>query len=224
MKNTLLITLALLVSTTFSLSAQETEPLSRTVFKLSPQHFTHNALKVGVERFNPTHSGSVALFITTRLDNNEDNPFDREGYNGLAGELQFRKYISPMKERMSKKGNVYHQGVYGAAYLQGGSYSGEFADQYSTYDPTTGMYTPTTTYNYKENIGNWGVGFTIGYQKTLWQVVFLEAFIGGGIQFANRITSGEMPDSNSYYYYSGITDPGYKGILPKIGLNIGLGL
>jgi hypothetical protein len=207
-----------------SLAQNSAEPLSRTVFKLSPQHFTHNALKVGIERFNPTHSGSISLLVTATLDNNEEDPFDREGYNGLAGELQFRKYISPMKEHTSKKDNVYHQGIYGAAYVQGGSYSGDFADQYRIYDPTTGMYTGQTTYSYHDNIGNWGLGFSIGYQKTLWNVVFLEAFIGGGVQFADRITTGTIPDSNGYYYYGGITHPAYKGILPKLGLNVGLGL
>ena len=203
--------------------AQEIVPISRTVFKLSPQHFTHNALKAGLERFNNNHTSSFAIFITGRLDNNEDNYFDREGYNGLAGEFQLRKYISPMKQHTSKKNNVYNQGVYGAAYVQGGSYSGKFAEQYMTFDPVTGGYVQTTQYDYKENIGNWGLGFTIGYQKTLWQVVFLEAFIGGGIQFADRTTSGTNP-GGSYYGYDGITDPGYKGILPKIGIMIGIGL
>jgi hypothetical protein len=222
MKNPTILALAVASLVCAHASGQETEPLSRTVFKLSPQHFTHNALKAGVERFNKNHSSSFAIFITGRLDNNEDSYFDREGYNGLAGEFQIRKYISPMKEHTSKKNNVYNQGVYGGAYLQGGAYSGEFAEQFMTYDPVTGMYVPTTQYDYKETIGNWGLGFTIGYQKTLWQVIFLEAFIGGGIQFSDRTVSGNPGDY--YNGYDGITDPGYKGILPKIGLHIGIGL
>jgi len=203
--------------------AQETEPLSRSVFKMSPQHFTQNALKAGLERFNKTHSASLSLFVTARLDNNENTADNWEGYDGLAGELQIRKYISPMKARMSKKGNSYHQGVYGAAYVQGGSYSGEFSGEYTTFDPNTGMYTNHVLYNYSESIGNWGLGFTIGYQKTLWQVVFMEAFIGGGVQFSDPISMGMEPDQSPYQYI-GITHPAYKGILPKIGVNIGIGL
>src|SRR5687768_5543206 len=76
--------------------AQEPETLSRTIFKLSPQHFTQNSLKGGVERFNKNHSLSVAVFITGRMEKNEDSHY-RDGYDGLAGELQVRKYISPMK-------------------------------------------------------------------------------------------------------------------------------
>lgn len=206
-----------------SVLAQESEPLSRTVFKMSPQHFTQNALKAGVERFYKNHSTSLAIFVTARLDNNEDVLYDREGYDGLAGELQVRKYISPMKSRTSKKGNQYHQGVYGAAYVQGGSYSGKFQEQYTAYDPVTGQYQSYVQYDYSESIGNWGLGFTIGYQKTLWQVVFLEAFIGGGVQFSDRISMGMQSDVLAHDYI-GITHPAYKGILPKIGLNIGIGL
>ena len=203
--------------------AQEAAILSRTVFKLSPQHFTNNSLKAGIERFNKNHSVSIAVFATARLENNEETGDDREGFDGLAGELQVRKYISPMQTRTSKKGNDYHQGIYGAAYVQGGSYSGQYKGTYRVYDPGTGMYTTQAAYDYSESIGNWGLGFTIGYQKTLWQVIFLEAFIGGGVQWSDRIAMGLQPDV-LYNDYEGINHPAYKGILPKIGLNIGIGL
>lgn len=202
--------------------AQESETISRTIFKLSPQHFTNNSLKAGVERFNRNHSGSIAIFVTGMLEN-DGNSFDRNGYDGLAGELQLRKYISPMQLYTSKKDRVYRQGIYGAAYVQGGSYSGEFSDQYSYFDPNTGMFITQLNYDYDENIGNWGFGFTIGYQTTLWQVLFLETFMGGGIQFSDIIQTGKTPGPSSFDD-SGINDPDYKGILPKFGILIGIGL
>lgn len=220
MRITLLFTLAVLFA--FTTSAQEDELLSRTIFKLSPQHFIHNSLKAGIERFNPAHSGSFAIFLTGRLEDTRQSWYGREGYSGLAGEVQFRKYISPMKLHTSRRNNSYHQGVYGAAYIQGGGYSGGFEDEMSVYDPNTGAYVPTY-YRYTERITNGGFGFTIGYQKTLWQVIFLEAFIGGGVQFSGINISGDKP-KDSFYYYSGITDPSYRGMLPKIGLQIGIGL
>lgn len=223
MRKTILIPIAIFCFSFSHTFAQEADlTLSRTIFKLSPQHFIHNSLKAGIERFNKTHSGSFVFFVTGRLEN-EDNAFDREGYDGLAGEIQFRKYISPMKVRTSKKNNIFHQGIYGAAYLQGGSYSGKFSESQAVYDPVTGQYIQQSQYTYKESIGNYGFGFTIGYQKTLWQVVFLEAFVGGGIQFADRVITGNKPEPG-FFDYSGIADPGYKGILPKIGLHIGIGL
>ena len=215
--------LPLLLALTFDCSSQGSEALSRTVFKMSPQHFIQSDLKAGVERFNKSHSGSFALFVTARLANDQEISSDRQAYDGLAGELQIRKYISPMKSHMSKKGNVFHQGVYGAAYVQGGSFSGKFKRDYQTYDPTSGAYITQKLYDYSESIGNWGLGFTIGYQKTIWQAVFFEAFIGGGVQFSDPIAMGLEPE-DSVNEFVGITHPMYKGILPKIGLNIGIGL
>jgi hypothetical protein len=222
MRNAILLLLAVLSLVSFATFAQETETISRTIFKLSPQHFIHNSLKAGIERFNTTHSGSFAFFATGRLEN-ADNAFLPEGYDGLAGEIQFRKYISPMKLRTSRKNNTYHQGIYGAAYLQGGSYSGGFSDEYSFYDPNTGQYVTQYNYSFKESVTNYGFGFALGYQKTVWQVVFLEAFVGGGIQFSQRTISGNKPEQG-FFGYSGIADPGFEGILPKIGLHIGIGL
>ena len=222
MRNTTPIIMAIFCLSIANSRAQESEPLSRTIFKLSPQHFINNSLKAGVERFNRNHSGSIAIFVTGMLQN-EENTFGGNSYNGLAGELQFRKYVSPMKAYTTKNNKVYHRGIYGSAYLQGGSYSGQFTGQYSTFDPNTGRPVTQWSYHYNENIGNWGLGFTIGYQRTLWQVLFLEAFVGGGIQFSDRIVSGQTPDP-TYFDYTGITDPGYKGILPKFGIQIGIGL
>lgn len=220
MRNIILIILAIFCYS--AIHAQETETLSRTILKLSPQHFTDNSFKAGVERFHKAHSTSFAFFITAKLENDEDG-FDQYGYNGLAGEFQFRKYVSPMKIITSKRNKSFHQGIYGAAYVQGGSYSGDFNGYYFTRDPITGTYGTQSYYDYKESTGNWGGGFTIGYQRTLWEVIFLEAFLGGGIQFSDRILSGKTPPP-SYFADEAITDPAYKGIMPKIGLTVGLGL
>jgi len=202
--------------------AQETETISRTIFKLSPQHFTQNSLKGGVERFNRNHSASLAVLITGRMEKNENSIYGN-GYDGLAGELQLRRYISPIKEMASKNGRQFHQGVYGGVYVQGGSYSGDFRDEYYYYDDT-GTMVEEVLYDYEDHIGNWGGGFIIGYQRTLWQVVFTEVFIGGGLQFSDRITTGLVPYGRDLFYDDGITDPYYRGILPKIGLNVGIGL
>ena len=57
MKTLLLVTLFLVCGTVCLAQDPAAEPLSRTVFKLSPQHFTINALKAGVERFNKKPHG-----------------------------------------------------------------------------------------------------------------------------------------------------------------------
>lgn len=222
MMKTILISTAIVLASALPVYAQEAPPPARSIFKLSPQHFFDNSLKVGVERFNQEYSGSFAIFLTGMIDNDQYSGYGfDEGYDGIALEFQLRKYISAMKPTVSKHGRSFHQGVYGAAYAQGGYYEGASQGETYQYDPMTGNTTPVY-YNYVHRITNGGFGFTIGYQKTLWEVVFLEAFIGGGIQFSGSEVSGIKVDD--YFSDEGIIDPAYRGILPKIGLNIGIGL
>jgi hypothetical protein len=205
-----------------ALHAQEQDPLTRTVVKLSPQHFIRNAFKGGVERFNGTHSSSLAFFFTAQRQNTGEGFFEY-GHNGLAGELQFRKYIGGLKQITSKNGKVHHRGVYGAGYLQAGSYSGQFSGVEVYIDPVTGARTNQWGYRYRESVGNWGFGFTLGFQKTIWQALFLDVFAGGGMQFSDRIVTGNPQDA-PFFNYIDIYHPAYNGILPKIGMTLGLGI
>ncbi len=72
MRNTTPIIMAMFCLSIANSRAQESETISRTIFKLSPQHFTQNSLKAGVERFNRHHSGSIAIFITGMIQNDEN--------------------------------------------------------------------------------------------------------------------------------------------------------
>lgn len=211
----------------YSVAGQETPPPSRSVFKISPQHFTQLQLKVGFERFNKTYSHSFSFYVNALL-NSQDITGYPGGYDGLGGEFQYRKYIVPLQERTSKKGNIFYRGIYVSGYLQGGHYSGDQSGIYFKHDPVTDT-NVRTPYYYTDNIGNWGSGFTIGVQQTLWRKIFLDAYVGGGVQFSDQIRSGSVPDDPSWYCIfdpsgSGITALDYQGIMPKIGLLIGVGL
>lgn len=187
--------------------AQEPPMPARSVFKISPLHFFQSTLKVGLERFNKEHSGSFVISIGGRMAR-EEGESNLSAYQGFSGELQLRKYVKPMQRN---KTDAYHHGVFGGLYFQGGSYSGEATDD---------------GYRIKESIGNYGGGFVIGYQKTIWDVVFLEGYVGGGVQFADRVVKEREPANNNFFNveYSGIIHPAFQGILPKIGLTIGLAL
>jgi hypothetical protein len=198
---------------------------SRSVFKISPQHFTQRQLKAGFERFNRSYSRSFSFYLNGLMDWYEEPGYD-EGHSGLGAELQYRKYLAPLAARTTKKGNTYYRGIYFSGYLQGAHYSGTQSGIYYDYDPDTGTNTGKP-YDYKEDIGNWGFGFTFGFQQTLWSKIFFEVYVGGGLQFADQNASGVVPDDPYYYYFfdpSGITALDYQGIMPKIGLQIGIGL
>ena len=110
-------------------------------------------------------------------------------------------------------------------YIQGASYSNEGDFILNNYDFNTGQRT-STLINIHESIGNWGTGFVIGVHRTLWNVLFIDAYIGGGIQWSDVIRSVTPPNVLNYSYgsYYDIGSPGYQGIMPKFGIQLGIPL
>jgi len=219
---------ALLFLACIPVFSQDDEILTapRALFKVSPQNFAINTLKVGAEFFNKTRTKSYSAFLYGRFDSNNDTQtyyFGDDFYKGLGGEFQYRKYLNGFKSYQTKRGKDFLQGIYVAGYLTGGTYSnkGEFI-QYS-YNNNTGQQNSYMV-SVDDQVVNWGTGFTIGVHRTLWRVLFIDAYIGGGIQWSdfNRKFNPSLP--MSYSSYSGITSPGYQGIMPKFGVSLGVAL
>lgn len=202
-------------------------PLPRALFKVAPQNFAINTLKIGTEIFNKSRTKSYSLWVYGRFDGNTSSQpyyYGDDYYKGLGGEFQYRKYISPMQNYTTRRGRTFLQGIYVSGYLQGASYKNEGEFIYYSYDPSTGQQNNYQV-SIEESIGNWGTGFTIGIHRTLWKVLYIDAYIGGGIQWSDvSRTSNSNLKSFNYYSYSGITDPAYQGIMPKFGLQLGVAL
>jgi hypothetical protein len=187
-------------------------PISRTIFKISPQHFVDNTLKIGIERFNKAHSKSLEFSMGVRADNK--SVYATEGFIGLAGEFQYRLYVNPLRELTSQKNKKYSQGIYLAGFIQGASYSSD-----RVYQPDQ-----FTRVIYSEHTGNWAGGFTIGWQRVFWNSLFLDIYCGGGMQWSDVIHMGSVPRYAYYDDSSEVLSPGYQGIIPKLGVKLGLGL
>ncbi len=222
----LLLPLLLLLSVHAICQDQPTLPLPRALFKVAPQNFAVNSLKIGTEIFNKSRTKSYSLFVYGRFDgNNSTQPYyyGDDFYKGLGGEFQYRKYISPLQNYTTRKGKPFLQGIYVSGYLQAASYKNEGDFIYYSYDPATGQQVNAVVVN--ESISNWGTGFTIGFHRTLWSVLYIDAYIGGGIQWSDVIRMSTTNfNFDNYSSYSGITDPAYQGIMPKFGLQLGIAL
>jgi hypothetical protein len=207
MKNLLLVVLCSLMINVL-LAQSDPEPtfqLPRTIVKLSPFQFAASTLELGIETFNPTYSKSFNLSVGLRSGSNDYN----DG-KGVSCELAFRKYAAPMKFR-SRGNRQYYQGIYYTLFAKGEYFKGENIDYY---------YTNTETYTEKTFAVT--PGFAIGFQRTFWQIIFMDVFVGGGVKFSN-VDYLDTPPADYDPHYD-IFDPGYSGIYPKIGVKIGIGL
>jgi len=202
-----------------TLSAQEQNALpSRTLLKFSPQHFFVNTLMVGTEHFNSTLSGSWNFSVGVRNQGN-NNSF---GPNILGADVnvQYRRYVRPMQATVSRKNRSFTQGVYVGPFIQGGFHTVEntFGVMLIT-DPFGNPVQHRRGWMYE----TWNVagGFTLGVQRTLWQVLVLDVFAGGGLRHANtNVISNEFGN----VFFNDVFDPGYTGIFPRIGFKIGITL
>ncbi len=202
--------------------AQEETSIPRTIFKLSPQHFLESTLKVGVERIGKSYTRSYSLYLSARTDN-FGHQNDMMGYNGIACEFQYRSYIMPLKEYLSKKNRTYKQGLYAAGFLQAGNFVTSGKTYVYPYYPTYPPQFPNYINSYSRDIVNTSLGFTLGVQKVFWNVLFLDIYVGGGFQYSSTIHIGYQPPDGYHEYYD-MFDPGYKGIIPKMGLSLGMSL
>jgi hypothetical protein len=225
---TILPSLFLLLSFSAAGQANEITTIPRALFKVAPQNFIENTLKIGVEFFNKERTRSYNVYLYGRLESNNDSQpyyYGDKYYKGLGSELQYRKYISPLNSYTTRKGKNYLQGIYVSGYLQGASYSNEGDFVYYSFDQNTGQQIRSYV-KVNESVGNVGTGFTIGVHRTLWSVLFIDVYIGGGVQWSDIVRTGTPATTllNDYYGYYSITDPGYQGIMPKFGLQLGIAL
>jgi hypothetical protein len=200
-----------------TLAAQEQKTLSsRTVFKLSPQHFFVSTLQIGTERFNHdfTRSWNVSVGVRSQGSDRTHSTVIR----GAEVDLQYRRYVRPMQPYTSRKNRTYLQGVYIGPFVNGGYFNVDDEHLFMNW----GMGGPNwqghgNVYNSLQFAG----GFTIGMQRTFWDVIVLDVFAGGGVRHSSiDMVSNRFDDQPMH----SLTWPGFSGIFPRIGFNIGIAL
>jgi hypothetical protein len=198
--------LFLLILFPTSLCAQE--DAVRYVFKTSPQHLALNMLKIGVERLNNTQTKSFSLYLYGAA-NDRDQSYSNFPYSGGGAEIQARKYLNTFGIKTNGKGQSFAQSVYLAGFAQGGMFRWNNDEPYVS---------QANHRNFDKNIA---MGFTIGLQRTFWKVLVMDVFAGGGFQKgwseASQATPIRWTFNNDRF-----SGPGYTGVLPKIGFNLGL--
>jgi len=207
---------ALVVATTLPAQEQKTLP-SRTLLKLSPQHFIVSTLQIGTERFSRDFSRSWNLAVGVR------NQGGSRSYSmqvrGAEIDFQYRKYVRPMQPFTSRKNRSYLQGVYVGPFVNGGIFSVD--DEYFWLSSDMHGNPQWRGSGNKYNSRQVGGGFTIGLQRTFWDVITLDVFAGGGLRYSHiNIVS----DQFSNEIFTTVTGPGFSGIFPRIGFNIGITL
>ena len=186
----------------------------KSFLKISPFHFFDGTLKMSYER---PISSDKSINISGGFHLIEDGGWNYGDQIGWMGEIQLRKYLVIQEKKESKL-----SGIYVAPYFKGGYFRYKEDNGYylATYDNNGYYIEDIWHYNTDEyEIKNYNVGILMGAQIILSNIVSLEIFLGGGVQYADiEDIRGNLP----YYYNDTPFSRGYTGVVPKAGFNFGV--
>lgn len=225
-RNFLLIVLLAFLS--FAVSAQEAEEdvsnktyksgeqlvLRRNIFKITPGDFFNSTFTAGLETMNKSYTRSLNLHFNLRSGENWEGDIF-----GIGGEISYRLYAGRgLVIQESRRGNRFIQGAYFAPYLRGGYLTKQYDPNQQVYDPVTNTWNPLGESN-KTEITYFFPGIYVGWQRTFWDLIYMDVFLGGGVRMANVKHGTPLLNDN---WTDGIFDVEYNGVAPRLGINLGI--
>ena len=176
----------------------KSDTLLRSSVRLSFLNFVDNTFFVGYEYLFQKGNGLYAGLGSVYADNND-------GYkSGLRTEVQFKLYITKKwNERVNKR--IYFAPYFTYKYIETGpnNYTGE------SFAPIN------VSINY---YNSFCPGIIAGYNIAFLNKLSIDFFIGGGLK---RTFDGDFKGHINSDNYN-IMDPGYSGVIPKIGIEAGI--
>jgi len=220
------LTLLAIIGLTANLVQAQDLTIRRNIYKIAPIHFTVNELQLGFEHIQKNLRTSHNFYINVKQNNLNDGyatSSDQLGVTGAKIIYEPRFYVNGFKPGSGKKKRL--GGIYGNFY---GSFATYYIDRtFITYDIINGS-TVTSTSKYTIFSANFGVG--LGYQIALTDNFYIDVYAGGGTKINNFDPKNHIPDvvrnGGNYNYgnYINILSPEFKGIAPRIGINLGIAI
>ncbi len=235
MNNFKITILGIIVLFSFSSKAQNLVSLPKLkVFKFYPIDLANNTLSVGLENFNLTRKKSTVftfglIYRNAKAANYTSpqtpnlNNFDKR--QGLKVGIERRIYVPNFREVVNTKNqNMHKYGFYLSPFLDADYQSVTFQNNYYSnyiFDPIKQTNIPTLVESAgKSKVFGIMPGFTLGVQTSLWGVLYLDMYAGGGLRIIDNNTINLNGPNQPYYYFN--DDYVKEGIRPKIGFNVGI--
>ncbi len=180
----------------------EYEPV-KNMLRLSPFHFADGTFHLTYERFlGETSSIAISGGVTSR-----QRWYQEEPDFGFQEELQFRYYLLPPSNIGSNGKNFFFfKGLYAGPYV-----THRFRQQsVQEWDWVTQQ-----NVNVFENVNEFSGGVLLGVQMAFGNVLFVDVFTGGGIKRSTGASANQQ--------FRTVFSPGFNGVLPKAGLQLGIG-
>lgn len=185
------------------------------ILKISPFHFFDRTLNVGGEIFmDKTYKKSMYVAVNGTYQDNS-----RRMDKGVSADLQFRYY--PRFFKADSAGWI-RNSASGFFVGIGATIGTNKLEELDYYD-----YTNNQQYKYSINSQWVTPAIVFGYQFIAWEALYFDVYLGGGIKIndVSYKTENNNPNfSTDVISEANIFSRYYKGILPKAGFTLGVGL
>ncbi len=191
------------------IQAEKVEAPVKNIIKISPFHFADGTFLMSYERMLGEQKSSLMLSLglhsKASRGYNLQNPKPEFGFQE---ELQYRLYVIPPQD-FSRNGRNF--------WFFKGFYAGPFAGhRFLQRSVESWDWILQQNVTQDENLHEVSGGVVLGMQIAMGNKFFLDFFTGGGIKRSfGDIRSGS---------FISVTEPGYNGVFPKIGFQIGIGI
>ena len=186
--------ITIIICSLFIFSFAQAQDKANALIKNSPFHFFDGTFHLSYEK---SLSSNKSINISAGFHLRDNNNYSDNQNIGWIGELQLRRYLLHKVDNKSKL-----NGFFVAPYVKGGYFSVEEENYY---------YDEDIEYSTTKEIKSFQGGVLMGYQIVFSDIVALEFFLGGGMQYAD-----------SDYHVDIYQVKGYTGVVPRIGFNVGV--
>lgn len=181
----------------------------KNIIKISPFHFVDGTFLMSYERMLGRQKSS--LFLNLGLHSQTSRNFNtgaRTPEFGYQEELQYRLYVIEPQDFSANGGNFwYFKGFYAGPFV---------SHRYLQRSVVVWDWILQQNVNENEKLHEVAGGVVLGMQVALGNKFFMDFYTGGGI----KRSLGDIQTLN----FIPVTEPGYNGVFPKIGFQIGIGL
>jgi hypothetical protein len=188
---------------------KENEGPVKNIIKLSPFHFAEGTFLMSYERMLGEQKSSLMLNLGLHSSNSRNFSTGQATPEfGFQEELQYRVYVVPPQDySRSGRGFWYFKGFYAGPYVS-----------HRTLQRSVQVWDWILQQNVdeKENLNEAAGGVILGAQIAMGNKFFIDFYTGGGV----KRSFGQIRQTG----FIGVTQPGYNGVYPKIGFQIGIGI
>ena len=217
MKKIIFILNAVLAGTAVFAQPKSDMQVPSTILKFSPQHLIRGGLWMTGEFVGKDQKKAHQLSLEVMYRQPTDN------YNGITkgvgftAEYQYKYYLNRFHIEKSLSGRQSANGYYVGIFGQYGQYDEK--SRYTIYNQW-----PTPNEETTNEVKTTAVypGFVIGLQKSIGESFYVDFYAGAGMRVSNSTVKKDDP-SFDYKQSPGAYFIYHNGLLPKIGMSIGVG-